>query len=549
MVCKENIIPHCVPVHRRGSVEATNELFRICRLMWKTEHIPPDLVRGVFMMIYKKGPKDDFVNYRAICLLCHSYKLLSAVIARRLMEVLDGHLPDTQAGFRPARGCRDNVCALRWFIAMVLREGRNAVITFIDYSAAFDTESQIVLDGALADAGVSAKVRRIIQAVFAAATGIVRVRLPSGTNVMSEPFNIERGVLQGDIFSPVSFIAGLDKLFRMHDVANSGVVVGNGDSSVLMSKFEYADDAALIDANTTLASARVTAPAEGSLKDAAMVISVRKSKAMHIHRTRRVDATTEEDVAALSLEHKCESCGREFTKQRGLNIHMARWCDGGRTQRSRRGTLTDTAVKTAKRRAAEATLDKVNIGDDVLDNVLTFEYLGSRLQCDGDDQVDVRHRMDIAQTAFGSLSHLWTDHRLSRETKLRLYKLSVCSTLTHCCTAWALARKVTRLINGFNSRCLHVITGQDYRDTATTPVYDLVLAVRQRRMRYLGHVLRMPPDRIVRRALVALVKGGTCYIPRAASSTTVVWLVCANWSIQRKTDPLGTLARQQSHNF
>ena len=125
--------------------------------------------------------------------------------------------------------------------------------------------------------------------------------------------------------------------------------------------------------------------------------------------------------------------------------------------------------------------------------------------------MDVRHRMDIAQTAFGSLSHLWTDHRLSRETKLRLYKLSVCSTLTHCCTAWALTRKVTRMINGFNSRCLYVITGQDYRDTATTPVYDLVLAVRQRRMRYLGHVLRMPPDRIVRRALVALVKGGTCY--------------------------------------
>ena len=180
---------------------------------------------------------------------------------------------------------------------------------------------------------------------------------------------------------------------------------------------------------------------------------------MHVHRTRRVDATTEEDVAALTLAHKYESCGREFTKQRGLKIHMARWCDGGRTQRSRRGTLTDTAVKTAKRRAAEATLAKVSIGDDILENVLTFEYLGSRLQCDGDDLVDVRHRMDIAQAAFGALSHLWTDHRLSRETKLRLYRLSVCSSLTHCCTAWALTRTVRRMINGFNSRCLHVITG------------------------------------------------------------------------------------------
>ena len=201
----------------------------------------------------------------------------------------------------------------------------------------------------------------------------------------------------------------------------------------------------------------------------------------------------EEDVAELSLAHKCESCGREFTKQRGLKIHMARWCDGGRTQRSRRGSLTDTAVKTAKRLATEATLDKVNIGDNVLENVLNFDYLGSRLQCDGDDQVDVRHRMDIAQAVFGSLSRLWTDHRLSRETKLRLFNLSVCSSLTHCCTAWALTSTVIRMIHGFNSCCLHVITGEDYRATATTPVYDLVLAVRKRRMRYLGHVLRLPP--------------------------------------------------------
>ena len=123
--------------------------------------------------------------------------------------------------------------------------------------------------------------------------------------------------------------------------------------------------------------------------------------------------------------------------------------------------------------------------------------------------MDVRHRMDIAQAVFGLLSRLWTDHRLSRETKLRLYKLSVCSSLAHCGTARALTRQVTRRINGFNSRCLHVITGKDYRVTATPPVYDLLLAVRKRRFRYLGHVLRLSPDRMVRRSLVALVKGGT----------------------------------------
>ena len=78
------------------------------------------------------------------------------------MAVLEDRLPDTQAGFRPARGCRDNVCALRWFIDMVLRQGRQALVTFIDYSAAFDTESQLFIGSALAETGVSSKVRRIV---------------------------------------------------------------------------------------------------------------------------------------------------------------------------------------------------------------------------------------------------------------------------------------------------------------------------------------------------------------------------------------------------
>ena len=68
-----------------------------------------------------------------------------------------------------------------------------------------------------------------------------------------------------------------------------------------------------------------------------------------------------------------------------------------------------------------------------------------------------------------------------------------------------------RSVNGFNSPCLHIITGQDYRVTATAPEYDLLHAIRQHRLRYLGHILRMPESRVVRRALVALAKGGTVY--------------------------------------
>ena len=57
-----------------------------------------------------------------------------------------------------------------------------------------------------------------------------------------------------------------------------------------MSKFEYADDAAPVDADAATATARVTALAAGSLTDAAMVISQVKSKVVHIHRKTHTSA-------------------------------------------------------------------------------------------------------------------------------------------------------------------------------------------------------------------------------------------------------------------
>ena len=52
---------------------------------------------------------------------------------------------------------------------------------------------------------------------------------------------------------------------------------------------------------------------------------------------------------------------------------MTRQSDGDRTQRSQLDTLSDKALKTAKRQAADATLGKVHIEDNELDNVYSFE--------------------------------------------------------------------------------------------------------------------------------------------------------------------------------
>ena len=494
----------------KHSATAKEELFRIITMIWDLESPPPELVIGTLIMFYKKKNKDDYANYRAICLLNHAYKLLSAVIARRLQAALEPLLPDSQAGFRPARGTRDNICILKWTINMLLQEEKPAVVTFIDYSAAFDTESQLFLDEALQPANVPIKLRRITQSFFKAATGCVRINKPNGEQATSEAFNISRGVLQGDIFSPVAFIAGLMRTFNLHDLPDSGVLVGKSPHQLLVSSLEYADDAALLDQDAASSSKRISSISKGSREDAAMDISIPKTKTMHIHHRVRVSKTTTEEIAEMDFKPACPVCTRAFPKQSSVNRHK-RWCLGDPAEaetRSRVGTLADKAVKKSKRVEHEKTLEKVAVEGQEIDNIYTFEYLGSRVQSDGEITSDVKFRMDIAQATFSSLHHVWKDHRLHLPMKIRLYRSAVCHSLNHGCEAWDLVDRVAKMLNGFNSRCLHTITNKTYRETATNPDYDLVLSIRRRRMRYAGHVLRMDENRLVRRSLMAYINGG-----------------------------------------
>ena len=177
-------------------------------------------------------------------------------------------------------------------------------------------------------------------------------------------------------------------------------------------------------------------------------------------------------------------------------------CRPGQRSASRRGQLADKAVKLTKRKASAALLAPVVMEGESLETVYQFDYLGCRFTSDGDDAVDMRHRMAIAGERSRSLDYLWRDNRLPRSLKLRLYAASVCSTLTHGSEAWMLTPRALATLNGFNSRQLHRITGSSYREEATKPSYDLLTAVQTHH--WLGHILWMPADCLVRCAVLAM---------------------------------------------
>ena len=87
--------------------------------------------------------------------------------------------------------------------------------------------------------------------------------------------------------------------------------------------------------------------------------------------------------------------------------------------------------------------------------------------------------------------------------KIRLYRTAVCSSFTHACETWTLVKSVQRKINGFNSRCLSHITGQDFMECTTHLLFDLVAVIIKRRLRFAGHILRMGPERLLHRVFIS----------------------------------------------
>ena len=109
----------------------------------------------------------------------------------------------------------------------------------------------------------------------------------------------------------------------------------------------------------------------------------------------------------------------------------------------------------------------------------------------------------MAMSRCGKLKHIFASPLLSLSLKIRLYKAAVCSVFTYGCETWDLNEKTMRMINGANSRMLSHITGNSARSEARpqTTTFNLVQAIRIRRYRWLGHILRSPKNRLIHRAL------------------------------------------------
>ena len=71
---------------------------------------------SVFIPIPKEGNAKEFSNYRTTALISHTSKVMLKILQARPQQYVNCELPDVQAGFRKARGTRDQIANIRWIM-------------------------------------------------------------------------------------------------------------------------------------------------------------------------------------------------------------------------------------------------------------------------------------------------------------------------------------------------------------------------------------------------------------------------------------------------
>lgn len=140
--------------------------------------------------------------------------------------------------------------------------------------------------------------------------------------------------------------------------------------------------------------------------------------------------------------------------------------------------------------------------------VESFKYLGSFLSNNCSIEREIQNRIKQASSSFSRLrGRVFQNKDLNLHTKISVYLAVVITTLLYSCEAWTLYSCHLRMLEAFHIRCLQCILGISWRDRVPhteilckTNCVSMETTVAQHHLRWLGHVIRMPKDRLSRMA-------------------------------------------------
>ena len=318
--------------------------------------------------------------------------------------------------------------------------------TFIDLTKAFDLVSRDGLFKVLPKIGCPPKLQSMIESFHTGMKGTVQFNGSS-----SEPFNIRSGVKQGCVLAPTLFGIVFSLLLK-HAFGNSP------EGAYLQTR----SDGRLFNLSRLKAKTKVR---NILIRD--MLFADDAAIVTH----------TEQDLQSL-MDRFSQAC-KDFS-------------------------LTISLKKTNVLGQDTEDPPSITIDDYELEVVKEFTYLGSNITNNISLDTEIDRRIGKAATTVSRLNtRVWTNSKLSTRTKMAVYNACVISTLLYGSETWTTYARQEKRLNTFHLRNIRRILDISWQDKVTNAevlsradLPSMYTLLRQRRLRWLGHVHRMEDGRI-----------------------------------------------------
>ena len=164
----------------------------------------------------------------------------------------------------------------------------------------------------------------------------------------------------------------------------------------------------------------------------------------------------------------------------------------------------------------------ISVNDCILKVVDQFKYLGSTISRNLSLDSEVNIRIGKAASAQAKLNEsVWENKNLTINTKMRVYRACVLSTLLYFSETWSTYTSQENKLNAFHLRSLQRILGISWSDHISNeavhnksciPSIQAILS--KHRLRWLGHVKRMDDSRLPKLLLFGQLATGTHAVGR-----------------------------------
>jgi hypothetical protein len=230
-------------LYKAASGSIIDHLTKLISEIWHQELIPSKWCTSVVIPLHKKGDSMRCSNYRGISIIDVALQILESIILKRLVGYREAQARESQSGFRPGRGCIDNIFNLRYTLECHYEYRKPMCVAFLDFKAAFDSVNRNCLWDVLESYGVPEKYIRVFKAIYQDTASTIYVH-----GAFSDTFSVTQGVKQGAICSPFLFTYAVDWVLHnaINACANDGVGVGVSCGNTCITDLAYADDIALL---------------------------------------------------------------------------------------------------------------------------------------------------------------------------------------------------------------------------------------------------------------------------------------------------------------